>query len=156
MPDLVITLQAPTGGANVRWIKGQLCEQDPTGKAKPSSFHLATVAKPGTELDNKILIAADMGTLVIMPNKELAAKVDGVEVEVTHAMTGNFMKVVVPVDAKILNLRQAIMKAAGIKKLSEIRIVDIVGEDDLANAPDDAPLDGRIEFQMMGSDLPDS
>jgi len=79
-PDLTISLELPAAGACVRWVKEELCKQDPTGAAQPESFQLCAVGKPGVLLDDGAPITAELKALMLCTDggkeEEVAAQAD--------------------------------------------------------------------------------
>mmetsp|Transcript_36658 Transcript_36658/g.78004 ORF Transcript_36658/g.78004 Transcript_36658/m.78004 type:complete len:180 (-) Transcript_36658:79-618(-) len=165
-PDLTISLELPAAGACVRWVKEELCKQDPTGKAKPGDFKLATTERPRYELDSKKLVTASLGKLLVMPQKnkstpEPTVKKEAqgpgeakVEVDIYHVIEGTSLTISVSPNSTILQVRQEILQAINEKNLSDVKVVQVINDEELEPMPDDALLDGRTELQMLGYNLP--
>jgi len=76
-----------------------------------------------------------------------------ISVEVVHAKNGSTVVLQVLPDATMLQLRQAIMKAIGQTKMSEVQLVKADGSE-LVDFEDSESLNGRKEVMMLGCDLP--
>lgn len=69
-PELALTIDMPSVGANVRWVKEELCRQDPTGAAQPDSFRLCAADRPQEILADDVPITPTLSTLVLYPGEE--------------------------------------------------------------------------------------
>jgi len=71
-PDLAITLQVPTGGATVRWLREELCKQDPTGELAFESIRLGMASARGatSPLADDAALTAALSDLVILDEEE--------------------------------------------------------------------------------------
>lgn len=67
-PMLCMDLDVPECGATVRWVKEELCKQDPTGSAEPDSFRLICADQPWADpLEDSVPLTPALGTLVLKP-----------------------------------------------------------------------------------------
>mmetsp|Transcript_53250 Transcript_53250/g.170599 ORF Transcript_53250/g.170599 Transcript_53250/m.170599 type:complete len:515 (+) Transcript_53250:55-1599(+) len=175
--DITVTIDHALGftvplkvmsSSTVGALKQTLAAMDPTGAAKAEDLFLAAPAKSAGQrpslLSDHTLLTEEHAQLDLIP-KELVGEmaeppqqqpvveaVRDVEVELAHALDGSSVKVTVPSDATILDVRRAAMAAIGQTKLSEVKIVKKSGGG-IQSLGDSEKLNGRTSLKTMGCTL---
>lgn len=173
--DITVTIDHALGfsvpmkarrGSSIASLKESLAAMDPTGNAKPSDWFLGIPAKEAGQkpqvLSDDALITEEHAALDLVPKDQVEGADQGadaappedspVEVTLTHAVDGTSVKVTVPANAIILDIRRAAMAAIGTAKMSEVKIVKKSGGA-IQSLGDDEKLNGRTSLKTMGCSL---
>mmetsp|Transcript_54879 Transcript_54879/g.117770 ORF Transcript_54879/g.117770 Transcript_54879/m.117770 type:complete len:378 (-) Transcript_54879:87-1220(-) len=120
-----------------------LCQMDPTGSAKPEGLIFFNMERPDKPLEDDTVIAG---------MSHILSKQRYVDLKVTHAHSGEHIRVMIDGSATIGETRQAVVAALSCK-LSQVKLVKKVNSSFLTE-DNDAKLNGRTEVFLLGIDLP--